>query len=152
MRWLRIFALAVPVSFFLFTTAVNSADIPPGFVIFSGVDAQHETQLKDLSPFWTPTKGQIAELERLIESFIKSHPAEDGRTVNLSEYGRQYYGVTRDGKKAIYLNAFCSPTILGEKKWKKEMVFVLDGGSCFFQVFYDPTEKAFSGLRYNGVA
>jgi len=139
----------------LVANVINGADNQSGIVIISKDDSANEEYLKHLgveAPFWTPTKDQITELEKLIVPFLKNHPPEHEREVNLSGYGRQYYGVTKGGKKFIFLNAFCDPKSFDEHLKRKAMVVVMDGGSCYFQVFFDPIKKEFSDLGYNGVA
>jgi hypothetical protein len=155
MNWLR------PIGFFFFLmillygSAMIHADSQSAIVIFSKGDSANEQYLDNVgagAPFWTPTKAQITELEKLIEPFLKSHPPADKRTVNFSTYGRQYYGLTKTGKQYIFLNAFCDPKSFDKDALRKRMIIVMDGGSCYFQVFFDPIKKEFSDLRYNGVA
>jgi len=65
-------------------------------------------------------------------------------------YYRQYIGATADRKKLIYINAFCQdppPQI-----WKSQIYVVTDGGTCFWQAFYDPATNQFSNLTINGRA
>jgi hypothetical protein len=103
-------------------------------------------------PFWTPTDDQVQELESLLPKYLKSYPPIDDEAVgNCFEYGHQYFGVTKNGRRLIYLNAFCKPSRF-DPRWQKEMIVVRDGGSCYFQVYFDPAEKEFINLRYNGQA
>jgi hypothetical protein len=54
-----------------------------------------------------------------------------------------------DGVPLIYTNFFCVDEF---DYWLESMVFVMDGGECFFQVLYDPAADSFSRLRVNGFA
>jgi hypothetical protein len=65
----------------------------------------------------------------------------------LDEYQRQYIGLERNGKQIIYGNYFCDN--MG-KNWRSEIVFVLDGGDCYFQVEYDVESGTFTKLLVNG--
>ncbi len=104
------------------------------------------------APFWTPTLEQVKELEGLLPEYLKSHPPMDDKPVgDVFEYGRQYFGVTNNGQKVIYLNAFCNPSRF-DPQWEEEMIQVKDGGSCYFQVYFDPARKEFIHLHYNGQA
>ena len=103
------------------------------------------------SPEWTPTKKNIIALEARLESYVSSHPYApqgdyQGATVaNALNYGRQYMGITKKGRRFIYLNAFCEiPTF-----WRKKAVQVDGGGSCYFVVLFNPRTNQFSDLRYN---
>ena len=121
-------------------------------VIFTARETEKIFHHIDGPPFWTPTLDQVRELESLLPQYLAAHPPIDDKPViNFSEYGRQYIGVTKDRRKLIYLNAFCRPQRFGQK-WEKEAVLVKDGGSCYFQIYFDPAEKEFIGLRYNGQA
>ncbi len=104
------------------------------------------------APFWKPTDNQVQELESLLPKYLNSHPPVNDKPVgNFFEYGRQYFGVTKNGRRSIYLNAFCKPSRF-DPRWQKEIIVVEDGGSCCFQVYFDPATKEFIDLRYNGQA
>ena len=103
-------------------------------------------------PFWTPTLDQVEALESLLPDYLRLHPPRDDRPIErVFDYGRQYYGVTRNGQSVIYVNAFCHPEGFAPQ-WKKDIIVVKDGGSCYFQGYFDPLKKQFVGLRYNGQA
>jgi hypothetical protein len=138
----------------LLSVGIASAGKDETVVVFSA-DQAKGLALEDAGPYWTPTAQQIEKLESRLAAYLAANPPQDGHPViNILEYGRQYVGVTRAGKKAIFLNAFC-PSYLSlakDKSWLKELVQVEDGGSCFFQVYFDPESSEFSALLYNGVA
>ncbi len=50
----------------------------------------------------------------------------------------------------IYVNAFCDDGPLSY--WREKLVLILDGGTCCWQAFYDPSTSTFTELRINGVA
>lgn len=117
-------------------------------IIFSAEQASQVIAPNE-PPFWTPTAKQIVLLESLLASHLKSKPPRNGKPVlKPLEYSRQYIGVTKNGHKLIYLNAFCSQI----KGWHERFVMVLDGGSCYFQVYFDLAGQKFSELQYNGNA
>ena len=47
----------------------------------------------------------------------------------------------------MYGNFFCED---GNNDWRKEFVFAIDGGECYFQVEYDLERGLFINLRING--
>jgi hypothetical protein len=67
----------------------------------------------------------------------------------LDEYTRQYVGFERDGRRLVYVNAFCTDT---GRDPSREIVAVLDGGDCFWQAQVDPATGAVVSLSINGVA
>ena len=124
----------------------------PQRAIFTAQETEEIFHHIDGPPFWTPAFDQVQELESLLPEHLAAHPPVDDKgVINFNEYGRQYIGVTRNHRKLIYLNAFCQPHRFGQR-WEKEPVLVKDGGSCYFQVYFDPAKKEFVDLHYNGQA
>ena len=69
--------------------------------------------------------------------------------INLKKYGRQYIAVKSKANHIIvYLNCFCNPSEFNYRK--KDWVFVLDGGNCFFQMKIDLTDKKIFEFSENG--
>lgn len=65
-------------------------------------------------------------------------------------YIYQYQSNVKNGKEEVYINAFCK-----ERKplnLRKDFVVVKDGGSCYFQVKYNPKIGEFYNLTVNGEA
>jgi hypothetical protein len=105
------------------------------------------------SPFWTPSRLEIRSLERALPDFLTAHwPPRRGPMVDLSKYKAQYFGVSRDGKKLIFINAFCDEFAQRNPDWANRFVGVADGGSCFFYLFYDPSTNSLSDLYVNSWA
>jgi hypothetical protein len=97
---------------------------------------------------WTPTPSQIRRFEAGLAAYLRAaHPADapdlDRR---LSEYRRQYYGITQKGKRLISVFFFCKP-LAG---WSERLVEFLDGGSCFFDMKYDPSIDKYLYLYVHG--
>ncbi len=69
----------------------------------------------------------------------------EGRPVReWATYTFQYQGQEERGRKFVFVNAFC----INDEMWllKKRMVPVTDGGTCFFNVKYDPEKNRFFEL------
>ena len=154
-------ALAVLV-FFQSWAPANSAQARQGSdlprVIFTQAEmerlAHSGAMLFGISgPFWTPTESQVRDLEQRLPDFLKSSTEPRANLIQpkLAGYKRQYFGFTIVGKRQILLNAFCDAG--GPKDyWRSQVVFVLDGGECYFQASYDPATKSFTSLSINGEA
>jgi len=103
--------------------------------------------------YWTPSEDDILALESGLENYLQDNPESfyEGTPVweRLDEYNGQYIGIILDGKKIIYANYFCDSI---ETDWRKDFVFVMDGGDCFFQFKYDVDPANFFDLQVNGVA
>lgn len=104
--------------------------------------------------YWTPAEENIIALENDLVSFLEENPdrfynSDTPVWERLDEYNRQYVGIVLDGKQIIYANYFCDSV---EIDWRKDFVFVMDGGDCFFQFKYDVDAATFFDLQVNGNA
>ena len=104
-------------------------------------------------PFWRPSPQQLERLEARLPAFFRDQLAKDrgfasfgGPRRTPGDYVFQVVGHTRNGRSVLWINAYCGapPTT--------ELVTVLDGGPCYFEVTYDPEAGSFSSLSVNGVA
>ena len=67
-------------------------------------------------------------------------------------YKRQYVPfIDKSGQKKVWINCFCSDFYNNCPDWKKSLVFVDDGGSCFFKFIINLTDKSFSNFEVNGL-
>lgn len=104
--------------------------------------------------YWTPSENNVLTIENEMVSFFQGNSdafrlQESPVWERLDEYNRQYLGIILGEKKIIYANFFCSEF---DFDWRKEFVFVMDGGSCFFQFKYDLNTSEFFDLQVNGEA
>lgn len=99
---------------------------------------------------WSPSPEQINEVRSRIAPFVQQQAKVQHQELPIwSQYSFQYQGQLDDGKKIIFVNAFCiSPPEYTLRKFVEEF----DGGPCFFQVKYDPQKKMFLQLIFNGSA
>jgi hypothetical protein len=106
-----------------------------------------------VAEYWTPSEDEVLALESRLSSYLQNNPDRFYENTpvweRLDKYNRQYIGVVLDQKRIIYANYFCDPI---ETDWRKDFVFVLDGGDCFFQFKYDADSGEFFDLQVNGVA
>jgi hypothetical protein len=134
------------------------------FVFVAGAQAQQETHFVVLSSSaakninavqttWSPTKVDIDDAEANISqvAILKAEGWSSMIQIDHPErYFRQYVPVRRAGKRVLYLNAFCDENT--PAYWRKRLVIVTDGGTCYWQAFYDPATKKYSHLTINGRA
>lgn len=104
---------------------------------------------------WQPSTADIYRVEANLPqvSGLKAEnwPGDSDILIDHPEwYFRQYLGVIEKGKKLIYVNAFCYDAPVSS--WHEKLVIILDGGTCCWQAFYDPTTNKFTSLRINGIA
>lgn len=72
--------------------------------------------------------------------------------IDLKNYKRQYFPYINEwGEKLVWINCFCKSDF-NFNDWKKEIVIVADGGSCFFNVTINLTKKKYEQFSTNGYA
>jgi len=123
---------------------------------------------KDCNPL-TLTNNDLIDIEKLLRQFVEDYNPERERQYNeiitnnpgveidkknfiidLTRYKRQYIAMTNDkGEKEVWINCFCSTS---NKNWRKESVFVCDGGNCYFNLKINLTTGKYRELRVNGDA
>jgi len=101
--------------------------------------------------YWTPSADDILKLEEKIAEYLSQNSnllyRQPPVWERLDEYQRQYIGLELGGKQIIFGNFFCTS---GRVNWREELVFMLDGGDCYFQVEYDVESGSFIMLMVNG--
>lgn len=100
-----------------------------------------------------PKAEDFALIDRLVAEAVEKYNA--GQTGNrkikeISQYKFQLiFATTTDGQNAVWVNAFCRPL---ETDWKNELLFVEDGGSCYFSLKIDLRKSAVYDFQVNGEA
>jgi hypothetical protein len=85
---------------------------------------------------------EIADLERVIDSLIKSQNAKGVfKNKSLTDFKYQIYSVkTSVQKLEARVQAICSE-IAERRNWSSSRIEIADGGKCYFSMIYDLTEK-----------
>ena len=116
------------------------------------------------------SKNELAEIEKIIEIAIKENNeqqqrnlekhnreypdtqwTETGFELKTERYKRQYVpAINSNGQKEVWINFFCEDW--NNSNWKSEIVFVLDGGNCFFNLKVNLETLTYSELFINGYA
>lgn len=109
------------------------------------------------------SNSELGELKKQIKKFIKQH------NVQLSEKNSQYggkantrrYGIKKlknykiqvvpflneHGEKEVWINGFCDDS--GDD-WREDVIWVLDGGNCFFTMRINLTNESLISAGING--
>ena len=103
---------------------------------------------------WLPTVEDVLALEQQLITYLpQQHRAFDSLQAPIEErlptYKRQYWGVVENGRRLISANFFCESS---RYDWMEREVIVIDGGDCYFRLWYDVETGAFSNLMVNGSA
>ncbi len=92
--------------------------------------------------------------ERQFKEVYDKHPEykldKKNFIIDLTRYKRQYVAVINSkGEKEVWVNCFCGA---GNQNWKKNLIFVRDGGNCYFNLKINLTTEKHYELSVNGDA
>jgi hypothetical protein len=95
-----------------------------------------------------------SDQERQFNKINETHPGykldKKNFIIDLTLYKRQYVAILNSkGEKEVWVNCFCRT---GNQNWKKNLIFVLDGGNCFFNLKINLTTGQYYELMVNGDA
>ncbi len=134
----------------------QSAPRPVGGDWGQGVIFAASTEERDISFYrgeggWLPQPADIEALEAALIPFLRQaeHPwlrPEPPIWERVPTYVRQYRGVLVDGERVIYAAFFCRAL----DGWQTEVIDILDGGDCYFQVGYNLDTNEFIYFSVNG--
>ena len=101
---------------------------------------------------WQPDATVVAEARAQLPAYAKQQASSKGLSLRAwSSYTFQYQGssLPKSGRRVVYINAFCTPpsSYAGQK-----FVRITDGGTCYFEAYYDPASKRFIGIAFHGLA
>jgi hypothetical protein len=141
------------------TVATNQLIVTDSFegVIFAGASAKQmdlEAIIgfsETIDDYWTPSRDDVLAFEQRLGPYLQgaAPQAGPGALKDLNEYRRQYVGILVNGQRVMFAIFFCNAY---DTDWQHEIVFVLDGGSCYFEVKYDVQTGAFYDLSIHGEA
>jgi hypothetical protein len=90
---------------------------------------------------WNPELMKNADSVWIIQTYGKDYK------INLARYVRQYIpALDDDGNKIVFVNCVCNTN---GRDFRKEMIFVADGGKCYFHLYINLTKKTIYDLYIN---
>ena len=99
---------------------------------------------------WAPTDLEVAEARSQLEPYVSRQASlAKEHLPDWNSYTFQFQGREVRGRRVILVNAFCGDP---PPNAATEMVLALDGGACYFTAHWDPLEKIFIDVRFNGSA
>jgi hypothetical protein len=101
-------------------------------------------------PFWTPDAALADAAESALARYLSSQGYRASQVLEQwPKYNLQFLGYTEGGTRWLVINAFCAESLKHEDAWRRAFVVVIDGGTCFFHVRYDPRGGRFDSLYIN---
>ena len=99
---------------------------------------------------WTPDQVTMSQISTSLQAYAEAMAKRQGRDLlPWSEYSFQYQGRISKGQRYIYVLGLCAT--VGEPDLRSSFYEVLDGGSCFFGLTFDPKRRRFEHFRINSV-
>jgi hypothetical protein len=126
-------------------------------IIFAGASAKQMDLeaiigfTETINDYWTPSRDDVLAFEEGIGPYLQQAAPQTGpgSLSDLNEYRRQYVGIVANGQRVIFAVFFCNDH---DTDWQHKIVFVIDGGSCYFEVKYDVQTGEFYDLSIHGEA
>lgn len=138
-------------------TPGRSAALPPGAAQMLNLCSRPAPAFEGS---WALQESDVEQLERDLPRLrgMKARGCclRGARVGDVDAYVRQYVGLTIDGRRYVYINAFPASSLEGWPEtvpvpdWRRELYDVCDGGSSW-GVLYDVTSRRFSDLSFNGI-
>lgn len=120
--------------------------------------------------YWEPTEDDLVDIEKLLidteEKGNFKFLEERKKVKRYKDFYLQYVcSIDEKGDKIVFINAIChisEEPILDKKtgllqfkktdRWRKEIISVEDGGSCYWNLRINLTKKIVYEINVNGLA
>lgn len=102
----------------------------------------------------TLSHPEIKLLDKLLNLAIKEYNKNISNNMfsikPLIVYKRQIVPIINNkGEKEVWINCLCDRR---DNTWKNQIIIVMDGGNCYFNLKINLTKKTFSQIAVNGYA
>lgn len=139
------------------TTAKQQLSFDTSKIAILPIDTSDHWLFKDADPMRL-TNQDLKSLDKLFNDCIQTHNSKQDSTkefnefIDLRKYKIQYVPfISSKGEKKVYVNAFCNHYWnFDSTGWKKYLISVNDGGSCFFHLTINLTENKYENFYTNG--
>ena len=100
---------------------------------------------------WPPAGQMLGEMKAQLRPYVENEAKRQSRKLRpWSQYIFQYQAQEDGGRRYVLVNAFCRK----DPAWQldKQLVRVLDGGTCYFHAMYDSQRHRYYEVFINGEA
>jgi hypothetical protein len=95
------------------------------------------------------TTRELSDIQRILEDAIAKVNLARKTKFDLNKYKRQYIAViNKNGEKEVWVNCFCQY----DETWTRNVVVVLDGGNCYFNLKINLSKNKYYDFYVNGMA
>jgi len=111
-----------------------------------------ERPLSGIAPAWTPQPSDVARAEHGLRAYVRSlgpgvvHDYGHGPLWRrLPDFGRQYVGVMRNGRRVVWINLFAVDNPFYEPGSERQTLIKLhECGDCNAEVYFDVERGTYS--------
>lgn len=141
------------------TTAIQQLSFDTNKIAVLPIDTSDHYLFKDANKMQL-TNQDLKALNKLLNDCIQTHNIKQDTTkefnefIDLRKYKIQYVPfISSNGQRKVYVNGFCNYYWNYDSTgWKKYIIQVDDGGSCYFHLTINLTENKYEDLFTNGFA
>ncbi len=101
---------------------------------------------------WAVPPTDVAQMASLLPAAALKAKRGKKTEKEVSTYTVQFKGLGAPGRRVVELRGSCEVDGTSRAELQKNFLNVLDGGECYFDEVWDPTQRRFKFLRFNGVA
>jgi hypothetical protein len=139
------------------TTTIQQLSFDTNKISVLPIDTSDYYLFKDANKMQL-TNQDLKTVDKLLNECIQTHNLKQGTTkefnefIDLKKYKIQYIPfMSSNGQRKVYVNAFCNYYWNFDSiGWKKYIVQVDDGGSCFFHLTINLKENKYEEFYTNG--
>jgi hypothetical protein len=139
------------------TTAIQQLSFDTNKIAVLPIDTSDHYLFTDANKMQL-TNQDLKTIDKLLNECIQTHNFKQDTTkeftefIDLKKYKIQYIPfMSSNGQRKVYVNAFCNYYWnFDSTGWKKYIVQVDDGGSCFFHLTINLTENKYEEFYTNG--
>jgi hypothetical protein len=109
--------------------------------------SQPQSSIKGDVQVWSLTKLEIEQAENILDNNLGNYYN------HLKRHKRQYFGIyNSQGERIVFINGFHQSTMQRHPNWRKNIVFVLDGGNNYFESEINIDKKKVETFLFHGSA
>jgi hypothetical protein len=102
-----------------------------------------------ISGYWELGKAEVERIDRALMVHLSRSGLQGHLSAPPSRYERQYLGLVRGARRAVYINAFPVRGEAEHAKARMEFAEWCDGGSLFWGIEYDVKSRRFLNFSAN---
>jgi len=125
--------------------------VPDNYTLISYNSQNHSPIFKDVG-FHDLEQPETIKVSKIVEKAFSEHNKSAPEQAKISNIGRYKFQLVSaknsKNETVVWVNALCSAA----DDWRRRLIIVSDGGSCFFNLYINLTKETHEGISVNGEA